>query len=230
MSKPTAVVLFSGGQDSTTALLKAMHVSDVRGALHVSYGQRHAVETECARRIAGLLEVPVMEVAVPAFGTLADSALVAAGSTGIPHPRLSHLPASFVPGRNLVLLTLAAAYAMKVGATEVWTGVCQTDYSGYPDCRLETLSALEDAVRLGMDFPDLEFHAPLMKLTKADTFELAHACGGLELVLEHTHTCYEGDRAHRHAWGYGCGTCPACGLRAKGWEEFQGRAYLGPVS
>lgn len=217
---PKSVVVFSGGQDSTTCLLMARRETDVVGALHVRYGQRHAIETECARHIASELGVPMLEVEVPAFAQLGDSALVGNGAIGTTHPRLCHLPASFVPGRNLVLLTLAAAHAMKLGATQIWTGVCQTDYSGYPDCREDTLTALQDAIRKGMDFPELQVVAPLMHLTKAQTFAVAAECGRLELVLEHSHTCYEGDRAHRHPWGYGCGTCPACALRSKGWSDY----------
>lgn len=216
-----SVVVFSGGQDSTTCLLEAKRRSDVVGALHVRYGQRHAIETDCARHLARVLEVPLTEVEVPAFAQLGDSALVdAASAIAERHPRLAHLPASFVPGRNLVLLTLAAALAMKLGATEVWTGVCQTDYAGYPDCREATMQALEAAIRAGMDFPELRIVAPLMHLTKGQTFALAYDAGGLDMVLEHSHTCYEGDRTRRHLWGYGCGECPACLLRAKGWEEY----------
>lgn len=217
-----SVVLFSGGQDSTTALLAAKAETEVLGALHVRYGQRHAVETVQAARIAHELGVPFQIVEIPAFTQLGNSALVTrdAAIAG-PHPNLATVPASFVPGRNLVLLTLAAAYAMKLGAAEVYTGVCQTDYSGYPDCREPAIAALQTAIRAGMDFDDLHIHTPLMDLTKAQTFALADKLGGLKLVLEHSHTCYEGLRTTRFAWGWGCGECPSCLLRAKGWEEYQ---------
>lgn len=221
MKRTRSVVLFSGGQDSTTALLKAMAETEVVGVLHVRYGQRHAIETVCAQAIASRLRVPMLEVHVPAFTQLGDSALVGAGDVAEPHPRLAHLPASFVPGRNMVLLTLAAAYAMKVGAIQVWTGVCQTDYSGYPDCREGSVTALQAAIRAGMDFDDLAIVAPLMHLTKAETFALASELGQLELVLEHTHTCYEGRHDVRHLWGYGCAECPSCRIRAAGWEAYQ---------
>lgn len=219
--KRRSVVTLSGGQDSSTTLAAAARDSSLAGAVHFRYGQRHEVELEAARYFADRFALPLEVVNVSAFRELGNSALVGEGEVGGAHPSLRHLPASFVPGRNLVFMTLASAYAMRVGASEVWTGVCQTDYSGYPDCRRDTMDALEAAIRLGMDFPELEIVTPLMFLTKAETFSLAGELGVLEEVLEHSHTCYQGDREHRHGWGYGCGRCPACRLRAQGWEEYE---------
>ena len=216
-----STVTLSGGQDSTTTLAAAISESNVVGAIHFKYGQRHAIEEQAARYFAERYHIPLEIVNVTAFQELGNSALVGNGDVSGLHPTLKNLPASFVPGRNLVFMTLASAYAMRVGATQVWTGVCQTDYSGYPDCRRDTMDALEQAIRLGMDFGDLEIVTPLMYLTKAQTFALARDLGVLDDVLEHSHTCYEGDHVHRHVWGYGCGECPACRLRASGWQDYQ---------
>lgn len=215
-----AVVALSGGQDSVTTLAQALREAEVVGAIHFDYGQRHRVELEAARFFAEWAGVPLEVVTVPAFRELGHSGLVGDGDLSGAHPTLRHLPASFVPGRNLVFLTLAAAYAMRAGSREVWTGVCETDYSGYPDCRRATLDALEVSVRLGMDFPEFEIITPLMYEDKAATFARAERLGVLDLVLERSHTCYEGDRSIRHAWGYGCGSCPACKLRAEGWARY----------
>ncbi len=216
----TSIVTLSGGQDSSTTLAQAIKDSQVVGAIFYHYGQRHEVEAQAAAFFAKHYCIPLEVVNVTAFQELGNSGLVGDGQITGMHPTLKHLPASFVPGRNLVFLTLAAAYAMRMGATQVWTGVCQTDFSGYPDCRRNTMDALEHSVRLGMDFPEFEIITPLMFETKAETFARAEHLGMLELMLEHSHTCYEGDRTLRHAWGYGCGQCPACALRAKGYEEY----------
>ena len=135
------------------------------------------------------------------------------------------LPNTFVPGRNLVFLTFAAALAYRRGITHIVGGMCETDYSGYPDCRDETIRALQTALNLGMAKP-FELHTPLMWLDKAATWKLAHDLGGaglVDLIREHSHTCYLGERGARHDWGYGCGECPACALRAKGWREYVGQ-------
>ncbi len=220
--KPKSIVVLSGGQDSATALFKAKRESEVAGAVHFYYGQRHAVEFECAVALANIAKVALTRLEVPTLQQVGHSALTNShDDIGAAHPSLAHLPASFVPGRNLVFLTFAAAYAQKIGATQVWTGVCQTDYSGYPDCRQDTMNALQSALRLGMDFPELEIVTPLMDLSKAQTFALAEAMGVLDVILSQTHTCYNGDRSCRSEWGIGCGQCPACQVRARGWEEFQ---------
>lgn len=215
-----SVVVLSGGQDSCTTLALAASESEVRGCIHFRYGQRHGVELECARHWASRYGLPLEIAEVGALSTLGNSGLVESGDISAQHPTLKHLPASFVPGRNLIFLTLAAAYAMKLGAQDVYTGVCETDYSGYPDCRRATVDALEAAIRLGMDFPELSIKTPLMYLSKAATFELAERLGVLDDVLENTHTCYQGDRSTRHAYGYGCGLCPACRVRERGWKEY----------
>ncbi len=212
-----ALIVLSGGQDSavTAMLAQAEPTSDVIGAVHFQYGQRHSVEQHCAVVVASSLKIPLFMLPCNTFQALDDSALLRPGAGELPkaiaapHHRLAHLPASFVPGRNLILLTFASALAQKHGAEEVWSGVCQTDYSGYPDCRGETVAALEVTLRRGLDFPELKLVSPLLNRSKAETFALAEAHGWLELVVEHTHTCYEGNRENRYAWGYGCGACPA---------------------
>lgn len=218
------VVLFSGGQDSCTVL--GMAVKKI-GAMNVypisvDYGQRHEVELEQAYNFCmalGLREPKIVDMIEPFKG--AASALINDGPIDAAHAYDVDLPASFVPNRNATLLTLAHGYAQKIGATEVWAGMCQTDYSGYPDCRLPFIQALETALNLGSpEAINIRFVTPLMHLTKAETFEKAEYADLLNEVIEHSHTCYEGERDKRHPWGYGCGECPACKLRAKGWSEF----------
>lgn len=218
--KPKAVVVLSGGQDSATCLFLAQRECEVVGAIHFQYGQKHEVEGRFAAQIASLANVPLFVTGVPSLADFADSALVTGGDVSESHPKLSHLPASFVPGRNLVFLTLAAAFAMKQGATHVYTGVCQEDYAGYPDCRESAIYPLAAALRAGMDFPDLELVTPLMNLSKAETWALASELGVTQTIIEHTHTCYNGEREVKHIWGYGCGFCPACETRAKGYREW----------
>ena len=225
-----ALVLFSGGQDSTTCLAWARdgfrHVETVGFA----YGQRHAVELERrepVRRAIGqafprwaprLGEDHLLDLSV--LGQVSDTALtgereIAMGAAGLPN--------TFVPGRNLVFLAMAAAIAYRRGLGTLVTGVCETDFSGYPDCRDDTIKAMQVALNLGMG-TRLRIETPLMWIDKADTWALAERLGGqplLELIVESTHTCYLGDREHRHEWGYGCGNCPACELRAAGWRKFR---------
>jgi len=215
-----AVVLFSGGQDSTTCLGWAKQQYKKVIAVGFNYGQRHTVELEQAKLIADKLQVPFTIIRVPFYGDLVDSALTGSGSVKAKHERLKHLPASFVPNRNAFFLTIAHAVAQKAGAEILVTGTCETDYSGYPDCRREFIDAQEKALNLGAD-SSIKIVTPLMHLTKAATFALAKEVGVLEEVLELSHTCYEGDRNSKHAWGYGCGDCPACVLRTKGWLEFK---------
>ena len=224
MNKPKAIVVLSGGQDSATTLFLAQRECEVVSAIHFQYGQKHAVEERCAVQIARIAGVPLHHSTIAALGEFADSALIAGASqtdVNLSHRKLSHLPASFVPGRNLVFLTLAAAFALKMDAAKIYTGVCQEDDAGYPDCRERTLWSLEETIRAGMDFDDVEIVTPLMNLSKAQTFDLAQSLGVLHTIVEHTHTCYNGDHDTRNDWGYGCGACPACQTRANGWVQFE---------
>lgn len=216
-----AIVVFSGGQDSTTCLGAAIqeHGAGNVSCISFRYGQKHAIELECAKIIAEKLGVELNVVNVDALGQLVTSALTEDGDTTQPHAYKEGLPASFVPNRNAMFLTLAHAYAQEKGATELWTGVCQTDYSGYPDCREVFIKALETALNTGYE-TNIEIRTPLMFLTKEETFILAEQNDVLDLVIEHSHTCYNGDHTTKHAWGYGCGECPACELRKKGYEEY----------
>lgn len=219
-----AVVLFSGGQDSTTILGTAIarHGKDRVLALSAFYGQRHAVELEQAAEICGTLGVKQEVLDVSVLGQTFNSNLTTPGdaSFGQPHPEMPAVPNSFVPMRNAILLTLGWGVAMRIGAKHLYGGMCQTDYSGYPDCRLQFIVALEQALAVGYE-SDVIIDTPLMHLTKAETFALAEAVGVLDTVVFSSHTCYEGNRDQLHAWGAGCGTCPACQLRAKGWDEYQ---------
>jgi 7-cyano-7-deazaguanine synthase len=227
-----ALVLFSAGQDSATCLAWALEHYDRVETIGFFYGQRHAVEMVQRAPVRNVIAGPNSEwrnrlgddivVDISGYGALAESALTADRAIEMAE---SGLPTTFVPGRNLVFLTVAAAHAYRRGIDVLIGGMCETDYSGYPDCRRETVDAQERALSLGLERP-LKIETPLMYLTKAQTWALAHELGGDELVsliVEHSHTCYEGDRAHRHAWGYGCGSCPACELREKGWEAWSSR-------
>lgn len=158
-------------------------------------------------------------VDISGYGALAESALTGAGAIAMAE---NGLPTTFVPCRNLVFFSVAAAYAYRRGIEVLVGGMCETDFSGYPDCRRDTVDAMERALSLGLAKP-MRIETPLMYKSKAETWALARELGGaalVELIVEHSHTCYEDDRAHRHAWGYGCGLCPACKLRARGWEGF----------
>lgn len=222
----SALVLFSGGQDSTTCLLWARAWFEQVHAVAFDYGQRHAVELEQASAIAARLGVPLtlLPLTLPSAGqsSLTNATLSLptelVGEAGLEPSRISELPSTFVPGRNLFFLTSAGALAYTLGVGDLVTGVCQTDYSGYPDCRAPFVAAAQQALSLAMDRP-FTLHTPLMALDKAQTWLLAEALGGLELVVEASHTCYAGDRATRHAWGYGCGQCAACQLRARGYHQ-----------
>ncbi len=210
----SAVVVFSGGQDSTTCLVQALQTYDELHAITFDYGQRHVAEVEVARSLSQRLGVKshkVMDVSL--LGELAFSSLT---RDDIPVSRElqdNGLPNTFVPGRNILFLTLAAIYAYQVGAEAVITGVCETDFSGYPDCRDEFVKTLNRAVVLGMDRP-LRFETPLMWLDKAETWALADRYGHLDTVRHHTLTCYNGVQ------GDGCGECPSCLLRAHGLREY----------
>lgn len=208
-----AVVVLSGGQDSTTCLYWALERfgQDHVATLSFDYGQRHRIELECAARIAEAAGVPNKMLPIDTFAALGGNALVDSklATTGQAE-RAPDLPATFVPGRNLVFLTYAAAWAWQLGAGHLVTGVAQTDYSGYPDCREETIAALQTALQKGME-SDLVIHTPLMHLSKKETVLLARDLGALE-VMALTHTCYEGLRPP-------CGVCAACLLRARGFKE-----------
>lgn len=224
------VVLLSGGQDSTTCFHWALDQDDLHvvAALSFDYGQRHRVELELASETAaheGVEHVvlPVEALRVLAGGSLTNE-LVANTPEGAVAPAGWHaahgLPPSFVPGRNVLFFALAAAFAVPRGANTIVAGVCQQDRAGYPDCRHEFLDAMRQALRTGIDEPDLSILAPLLYLTKAETWRLAAELGVVEQIILNTHTCYEGNRSDFHEWGYGCGVCGACVERGRGYHEF----------
>jgi 7-cyano-7-deazaguanine synthase len=231
----TALVLFSGGQDSTTCLAQALTRYQRVETIAFDYRQRHSVELDARLVVLQQLREQFPEWA----GKLGEDHLLDLGVLGqVSETSLtrdtafkmesSGLPNTFVPGRNLLFLTLAAALAYRRGLEVLVTGVCETDFSGYPDCRDDTMKAMQLALSLGMDKRFL-IETPLMWIDKADTWRLADSLGGkklVDLIVEHTHTCYLGDREHRHAWGYGCGACPACELRARGYAGFLGNASV----
>ena len=229
LSEDTALVLFSGGQDSTVCLAWALERFARVETVGFDYGQRHAVELSVRPRLRARMAELVPHwrdrlgedhlVKLDALSAISDTALTR--DTEIVMAE-NGLPTSFVPGRNLIFLCFAGALAYRRGAGHLVGGMCETDYSGYPDCRDATIRAMQTALSLGMDRP-LCVHTPLMRLDKAATFALALEIGGrafLDLTVEETHSCYLGDRTHRHEWGYGCGTCPACRLRANGFRQF----------
>jgi 7-cyano-7-deazaguanine synthase len=226
----SALVLFSGGQDSTTCLAYALKRYPRVETLGFDYGQRHHVEMQARldvlQRITEVMPLArdrlgqdhVLNLAV--LGQVSETSLTRDMAFQMSE---SGLPNTFVPGRNLLFLTLAAALAYRRDLRVLVTGVCETDFSGYPDCRDDTMKAMQLALSLGMDRRIL-IETPLMWIDKAETWEMARALGGddlVQLIIEHSHTCYLGDRVHRHAWGYGCGTCPACQLRAAGWDRWR---------
>jgi len=238
MMHTTALVLFSGGQDSTTCLAHALSRYERVETVAFDYGQRHVVELDARLNVLRELKAQfpqwahklgedhLLDLAV--LGKVSETSLTRDTAFKM---EASGLPNTFVPGRNLLFLTLAAALAYRRGLQVIVTGVCETDYSGYPDCRDDTMKAMQLALSLGMDQRFL-IETPLMWIDKAATWDLARELGDksgtahggqalVDLIVEHTHTCYLGDRVHRHAWGYGCGACPACDLRAKGFEKFQ---------
>ncbi|CAM5786340.1 7-cyano-7-deazaguanine synthase QueC [Rhizobacter fulvus] len=220
-----ALVLFSGGQDSTACLAWALTRYAHVETIGFDYGQRHRIELDARREVRGALVAAfphwaarlgddhLLDLAL--LGQLSDTALTGARAIEM---TAKGLPNTFVPGRNLLFFNFAAAVAYRRGASVLVGGMCETDYSGYPDCRDNTLRALQVAISLGLDAP-MTIETPLMWLDKAQTWALAEQLGGdalVDLTIEHTHTCYLGDRAQRHAWGYGCGACPACVLRRDG--------------
>ncbi len=225
-----ALVLFSGGQDSTTCLAWALERFEHVETIGFDYGQRHHVElaqrAPIRTAIAGSFPHWASRLAddhlisLAALGTISQTAMtseieIAANEKGLPN--------TFVPGRNLMFLTFAAAMAYRRGITHLVAGMCETDFSGYPDCRDDTVKAMQIALNLGMDSHFI-IETPLMWIDKAATWRLAKDLGGqrlLDIIIDDSHTCYLGDRVTKHDWGYGCGSCPACVLRAGGWQKFQ---------
>ena len=233
MSDDGALVLFSGGQDSTTCLAWALARFPRVETLGFDYGQRHRVELDCRAALrAGLGRIDGAwgrrlgedhTLSLDALGAVSETALTRETEIGF---EAGGLPNTFVPGRNLVFLTFAAALAYRRGLRHIVGGMCETDFSGYPDCRDDTIKALQVALNLGMD-RRFVLHTPLMWIDKAETWRLAEELGGpplVDLIVEDSHTCYRGERGQRHAWGYGCGTCPACDLRAKGFSRYVAEA------
>ncbi len=225
-----ALVLFSGGQDSTVCLGWALDRYARVETVGFDYSQRHAIELECRKRVRAKMALrfpawgerlgPDHVIDITSFGAIGDTSLTSDAEIVMLQ---SGLPSTFVPGRNLVFFVYATALGYRRGLHSLVGGMCETDYSGYPDCRDATLKALGEAIRLGTEIP-FAIETPLMWRTKAETWALAQELGGddfVDLVIEETHTCYRGERGHRHEWGYGCGTCPACELRAKGFAEWQ---------
>ena len=230
MLASSALVMFSGGQDSTVCLAWALQRYALVETVGFAYGQRHAIELQ--QRPIILRE---LKAAFPAWrsrlgddhllqmatlGEISDTALTRDAAFAM---TAAGLPNTFVPGRNLMFCTLASALGYRRGLFTLVGGMCETDYSGYPDCRHDTLQTLAKAISLGLAAP-VKIETPLMWIDKAATWRLAAELGGatlVDLIIEHTHTCYTSERTTRHPWGYGCGTCPACGLRAKGWQQWQ---------
>ena len=226
----TALVLFSGGQDSTTCLAWALQRFARVEMIGFSYGQRHAIELACRDRLlSGIISLrpdwatklgESHTLEIPTLAEISDTALtrdvaITMGADGLPN--------TFVPGRNILFFTLAAALAYRRELRTLVGGMCETDFSGYPDCRDDTIKAVQVALGLGMDTRFI-LETPLMWLDKAQTWQMAKTLGGdalLELITEATHSCYLGDRKHKHEWGYGCGRCPACKLRSDGFRKFR---------
>ncbi|TNC74352.1 7-cyano-7-deazaguanine synthase QueC [Rubellimicrobium roseum] len=228
-SSEGALVLFSGGQDSTTCLAWALERFGRVETIGFDYGQRHLVELACRKQVAAEMRQIRPDwarrlgedhtIGLQSLGEISDTALTRLVSLELDS---SGLPNTFVPGRNIIFLTFAAALAYRRGLRHIVGGMCETDFSGYPDCRDDTIKALQVALNLGMD-RQFVLHTPLMWIDKAATWELAFSLGGealVDIILNETHTCYLGERGTRHVWGYGCGQCPACQLRAAGHEKY----------
>lgn len=225
-----ALVLFSGGQDSTVCLAWALERFTLVETVGFAYGQRHEVELTARKEVLARIRGEFLDwapklgedhvVSLNDFGRISETALTR--ETAI-EMTAAGLPSTFVPGRNIVFFAYAAALAYRRGIATLIGGMCETDFSGYPDCRNDTLQTLAKALSLGLD-KALVIETPLMWVTKAGTWAMAESLGGkalVDIIVQATHTCYLGDRSHHHAWGYGCGTCPACDLRAKGWREWR---------
>jgi 7-cyano-7-deazaguanine synthase len=230
-----ALVLFSGGQDSTTCLAWALARFPRVETIGFDYGQRHRVELDCRTRIAARIKAEFPEwgarlgddhlIDLSVLGRVSETALTSDAEITF---AASGLPNTFVPGRNLLFFTFAAAIGYRRGLKHLVGGMCETDYSGYPDCRDDTLKSLQATLSLGMD-RRVVIHTPLMWRDKHATWELARELGGdtlIELIREESHSCYLGERGLRHDWGYGCGRCPACELRRKGWEAYARASWV----
>jgi len=228
----TALVLFSGGQDSTVCLAWALERFARVETVGFDYGQRHAVELDVRPGIRELIAALKPEwkmrlgedhvIKLDALAAISDTALTRETAIEIAD---NGLPTTFVPGRNLIFFAFAGALAYRRGARHIVAGMCETDYSGYPDCRDDTVKAMQVALGLGLD-RRIAIHTPLMWVDKAGTFAMAETIAGqpfLDVVVEDTHSCYVGDRTHWHDWGFGCGSCPACQLRAQGYATFMSR-------
>jgi len=236
MNAAKAIVLFSGGQDSTACLAWALDRYAEVETLGFDYGQRHRIELDCRLTVRAELQRQFPQWApklgadhlldLSLLGQISDTALTDERAIAL---QANGLPNTFVPGRNLLFLTFAAAMAYRRGASVLVGGMCETDYSGYPDCRDNTIKATQVALSLGLDQP-LVIETPLMFLTKAQTWALTHRLGGdalNALIVEHTHTCYLGERGQRHDWGHGCGQCPACELRRTGHTAWRAAVSAG---
>jgi len=232
MNSETALVLFSGGQDSTVCLAWALERFSRVETIGFDYGQRHVIELSVRARLREKMSALTSGwaarlgddhmIKLDALAAISDTALTRQTAIEIAD---SGLPTTFVPGRNLMFFCFAGALAYRRGARHLVAGMCETDYSGYPDCRDDTIKAMQVALTLGLD-KRVAIHTPLMWIDKAETFALAVEIGGdafLDLLIEESHSCYLGDRTRRHEWGYGCGTCPACQLRAHGFAKFKSR-------
>ena len=230
MPNDKALVLFSGGQDSTVCLAWALTRYSAVETVGFDYGQNHAIELECRKTVLGKLAEgfpdwkaklgPDHMLNLRELSSISETALTRDVAIEMD---ASGLPNTFVPGRNLLFFVYAAALGYRRGASTLVGGMCETDYSGYPDCRNDTIQTLAQSVSLGMARPFV-FETPLMYIDKAATWKLAEELGGaklVELIIEDTHSCYRGDRTHRHDWGYGCGDCPACELRAGGHARWR---------
>ena len=230
MQNQKALVLFSGGQDSTTCLAWALSRYAQVETIGFDYGQNHRVELDCRTTVLARMRERFPQWAgklgddhllnIDVLGQISDTALTRDAEIAY---QVDGLPNTFVPARNLMFLTLAAAVAYRRQATVLVGGMCETDFSGYPDCRDNTMKAMQVALSLGLG-RSLVVETPLMWIDKADTWQLAQDLGGddlVRLIQDDTHTCYKGDRTHQHAWGYGCGECPACELRAAGFKRWK---------
>jgi len=231
MSKPDkALIMFSGGQDSATCLAWALSRYDHVETVGFEYEQRHAVEMECRADVLAAFRQefphwadrlgPDHVIDLSALGKISETSLTREIEITMEE---DGLPSTFVPGRNLIFMNFAAALGYRRGIYRLIGGMCEADFSGYPDCRKETLDAQMRAISLGMDVP-FTLETPLMHLSKAGAWELAESLGGtalVNLIKEKTHTCYKGERGELHRWGYGCGDCPACELRMAGWDSYQ---------
>lgn len=224
-----ALVLFSGGQDSTVCLAWALSKFEHVETIGFDYGQRHRIELECRLTVLERMREAFPQwserlgedrvIDLSWLGQISDCALTEERAIELNE---NGLPNTFVPGRNLVFFLISSAVAYRRGLSTLVGGMCQTDFSGYPDCREDTLKALQVATNLGMA-SNFRFETPLMWIDKTETFELGEQLGGkklLEIIVRDTHTCYTGDRSHEHEWGFGCGECPACDLRKHGWKNY----------